>query len=246
MGIMRSGERVIPQTENRIVYKFSFADGSSKEFAVRLDHETLSLIAAPRESYPTWTALGFMKCANCPLDEAKHARCPIATNLVDLVEFFKDSISYEEADVCVDTGPRQYLSKTSLQKGISALMGIFMVTSGCPIMDRLRPMVDTHLPFATAEETTYRFLCMYLMSQYFRAKHGLRHDLDFKGLLRVLADIRQVDVDFCRRLRSIQINDASINALVILNTLGEMTSLSIEENDLSRMERIFMERYGNP
>lgn len=71
--------------------------------------------------------------------------CPIAARVVDLVESFRDSVSYEEVTVTVETAERSFRSRTSLQKGLSGILGIYMVSSGCPVVNKLRPMVATHL-----------------------------------------------------------------------------------------------------
>lgn len=117
-------------------------------------------------SYPEWTELKNFKCPNCLLVENEYKYCPIAVNIIDLIDFFKTS-SYPEVNVIVDTEIRRYSKHPSLQKGISSLMGIYMVTSGCLIMEKLKPMVRYHLPFATLEETSYRMVSMDLLAQYF-------------------------------------------------------------------------------
>ncbi|MCH6545787.1 MAG: hypothetical protein IH796_07270 [Deltaproteobacteria bacterium] len=170
-GIMKADKGLTEDTIS-IQYKFTFSDKSVREFNVRLDGETLSLIRRERSSVPDWTRLSYRKCPNCPLSDKLHPNCPIALNLVEVVEFFKNSISYEEVDVEIITEARNYLKHSDLQTAISSLIGIFMVTSGCPVMDKLRPMVKTHLPFATPEETIYRILSMYLLAQYFVCKDG--------------------------------------------------------------------------
>jgi hypothetical protein len=220
-------------------YSFALASGSVRRFDVRLDYETLEMIAPERTELPVWTELSFCKCPNCPLDEATHPRCPIAANLVDVVEAFRDSLSYEEVDVSVEAHGRTYSKRTSLQQGVSSLIGIFMVTSGCPILNRLRPMVDTHLPFMNADESTYRMISMYLTAQFFRHKSGKRPDWEMKDLLRFLSECRETNSSFCHRLQALGVRDAPLNAMSILNALGEITSLSIEHFDMSRWERIF-------
>ena len=81
---------------------------------------------------------------------------------MDIIHSFKDSISYEEVEVFITTKARTYMKRTTLQKGLSSLLGIYMVTSGCPTMEKLKPMVRYHLPFATEEETKYRVSqCIY-------------------------------------------------------------------------------------
>lgn len=226
-----------------IRYKFAFDDGTRKEFTVRLDRDTLALLPAPREVYPAWTALGYRRCPHCPLSEEAHPRCPIAGGIVDLVETFAGAVSYQTAFVRVETERRAYEARTDLQRSVSSLLGIHMVTSGCPILDRLRPMVDTHLPFATPEEATVRTLSMYLLVQFFRARRGRAPDWGLAGLQRVLEEVHRVDVAFGERLRSAVRNDAGLNALVTLANLGSSTLFSLETFDFARLERIFTAAY---
>lgn len=225
--------------EIAFAYTFTRGDGSQRRFDVRLDYETLGMIIPERRELPAWTELSFCKCPNCPLDAATHPRCPIAANLVEVVEAFKEALSYEEVDVAVEAQGRTYVKRTSLQQAVSSLIGIFMVTSGCPILNRLRPMVDTHLPFMNADESTYRMISTYLTAQFFRHKAGKPADWEMTDLLRFLSECRETNAAFCRRLQALGVRDASLNAMSILNALGEITSLSIETFDLSRWERIF-------
>jgi hypothetical protein len=227
----------------RIAYRFSFGDGRARDFALALDPETLQVIAAPRASYPDWTALSYKQCPNCPLDPAKHPRCPVAVNLVDVVDTFKDERSFDEVDVSVDVPERRYLKRAPMQEALSAMIGVLTVASGCPILDKLRPMVATHLPFMSPEESTYRVIGMYLVAQYFRHKQGLRPDWNLEQLVDLLEECRQTNAAFVRRLQAIGINDATLNALAVLNTMGEITSLSIE-GDLKRLAKVFGDHYG--
>jgi hypothetical protein len=87
-------------------YEFKFGDGTRREFDVRLDDKALDLIPIERESFPEWTELGFSMCPNCTMDEGKHRFCPIAVNLVDLVDFFGSSISFHEVEVVIETENR--------------------------------------------------------------------------------------------------------------------------------------------
>lgn len=227
----------------RIAYRFTFKDGRVRDFALVLDRSTLQVIAAPRNVYPEWTALSYKKCPNCPLDEARHPRCPVATNLVDVVEAFKDVRSFEEVDVSVDVPERRYLKRAPVQQALSAMIGVLTAASGCPVLDKLRPMVQTHLPFMSPEESTYRLIGMYLLAQYFRDKQGLQPDWDLDQLVRLLEECRQTNAGLVRRLQTLGITDATLNALAELNTMGEISSLSIED-DLKRLEKIFGDHYG--
>jgi hypothetical protein len=228
----------------RIAYRFEFKDGRDREFALTLDHETLQLLAEPRPSYPEWTSLTYKQCPNCPLDAARHPRCPVAANLVDVVETFKHERSYDEVDVAVAVQERRYMKRASVQQALSALIGVLTVTSGCPVLDKLRPMVETHLPFMSPEESTYRMISMYLLAQYLRARQGRQPDWDLGRLVELLEECRRSNAALVRRLQTLGINDASLNALAMLNTMGEITTLSIE-GDLRRLQKIFGEHYGD-
>lgn len=230
-----------PETR-RLVYRFGLPNGQRVELEVELSASSLSARRKPRQAYPEWTALEFMKCPTCPLQASQHPRCPIAENMVDVVEAFEDAQSFAEADVEVEYQERRYSKHTSMQQALSSLIGVFMVTSGCPVLDKLRPMVDTHLPFMSPEESTYRTLTMYLLAQYFRMRRGLRPDWELKDLVSFLESCRQTNSAFVRRLHAVGVGDASLNALGMLNTLGEITSLTIE-GDMRRLERLFVEHF---
>jgi hypothetical protein len=230
--------------EKRITYRFRFDDGREVGHTVRLDPETLAIADPLREDPPDWTRLEFRQCRNCPLDPARHAHCPIAVRAVGLIESFRDAVSFEPTTVTVETDQRTYLHRTSLQRGLSAVLGIYMVASGCPIMNRLRPMVDTHLPFASTSETTYRTVSMYLMAQFFRKRSGEEPDFELRRFPEMLEAVREVDVGFSDRLGAIGIGDASLNALVILTTFGDHATLAVLCEDLERWERLFREHCG--
>jgi hypothetical protein len=224
-------------------YRFGFPDGSERAFEVTLDFETLAIVSAPRADYPSWTALEYEQCPNCPLDPAQHPRCPIAERMVGAVEFLKNWRSFDEVEIRVETRNRCYSKRTSLQESASALLGIFMVASGCPILNRLRPMLGTHLPFMDPDESAYRTISMYLTAQHFLHKHGEEADWELVGLLRLLRGCRKANAGIVARLRSLGIQDAALNALAVLNMQGELTSLSLTMGTLDRWERIFLEHY---
>ncbi|MFC1621473.1 DUF6901 family protein [Candidatus Omnitrophota bacterium] len=220
-------------------YKFKFDNGAEKEFDVNLDSKTLDLIQLSQETYPDWTELKCSKCPNCTLDEQKHKFCPAAVALVDLVSFFKKSISYDEVNVSVDAGGRKYVNRVSLQKGLSSLMGIYMATSGCPIMEKLKPMVRHHLPFATSYETRYRMISMYLLAQYFLYKQNKTPDWELKNLVKIYEEIIVVNKNFFKRLSDIKVEDASLNALVSLDSFAHSVSFSVDQDALQEIELLF-------
>jgi len=220
-------------------YRFKRSDGTEKDFDLVLDQETLRLVPHQKGSVPPWTELTHQQCPNCPLETTQHKYCPVAFNLSEVIDFFQQSISYEEVEVTIETKERSYFKKTPLQKGISSLLGIYMVTSGCPVLDKLKPLARFHLPFASLEETQYRVLSMYLLAQYFLKKRGKEPDWDLKELPKIYDEIRIVNKAFCERLKSLKGEDAVPNAVIILNNFAEAISFAVSKDALRRMEKIF-------
>lgn len=232
-----------------IVYRYTFAlpDGKTRVFTVRLDQRTLELIRPqPVAAPPSWTALAFQKCPHCPLKDEEHPHCPAALSLVDVVDVFGTSISFEEADVCIETEARSYTKRTSLQKALSSLIGLYMVTSGCPVMGKLRPMVRHHLPFAKLEETIYRALSMYLLAQYFVARRGGKADWELKELVTIYEDIATLNQHFSKRLETTSSGDANLNALAILDVFASSVSFSISKPMLDELEALFQPYLDQP
>ena len=218
------------------LYDFTFPDGKRIQFSVEVQEKTLTLIPEVRKQYPDWTALDVHRCPNCPLDARLDPLCPVAVSLVQPVEVFRDSLSYEEADVKVIAPERTYFKKTSLQVGLSSMVGLMMATSGCPKLEKLRPMARFHLPFATASETTHRVMGSYLLAQYIRKQSGGDPDWELKYLESMYDSIREVNKHLVQRLREIDnLRDASLNALVSLDCFAINIKLSI---DLSAIEDI--------
>ncbi len=114
-----------------------------------------------------------------------------------------------------------------------------MVTSGCPVMDKLKPMVRYHLPFATEDETRYRVISMYLIAQYFIHRKGEEPDWDLKNLVKIYDEVRVVNKSFSKRLSNIKIEDASINALIILDCFADFVKFSISKDMLDDMKTMF-------
>ena len=133
---------------------------------------------------------------------------------------------------------RTYEEDTTLQKGLSSIVGLYIVTSNCPIMDQLRPMVRFHLPFATSEETLYRAVSMYLTRQYFAMRRGETPDWELEKLAQIYSAISVVNAGMSRRLRQASTKDANANALIILSAFGETVGVSIKDG-VGNIEYLF-------
>jgi hypothetical protein len=165
--------------------------------------------------------------------------CPVALNLSTVTREFEHTKSFTDARVTVHSPERVYEKSTSVQRGLSAIAGIIMSTSGCPILDRLRPNVAFHLPFATPLETSYRSVSMYLTAQAIKKLHGEEPDWEMEGLMQIYEDVAKVNKGIAQRLRDASGTDSGANAVVILHAFGDFVSIMIETR-LQEFERIFL------
>lgn len=221
----------------KISYRFIFEDGSKKLFSVNLDPDKLEVIPPDDQAEPEWAMVGNCRCQGCQVDDGK-AYCPIAVNISDIVGFFKSHISHASVEVRVATEDRVYGKKTTIQQALSSLLGIYMAASGCPSMEKLKPMVRFHLPFATIEETVFRSVGAYLMGQYFLKRKGKRADLELGQLADFYRQIQAVNSGISDRIRKAVAKDAVNNAVVCLDIFAKELPYAIE-GGLADLEELF-------
>jgi hypothetical protein len=223
-----------------ISYQFEAKDGTKAVFDLELDPDTL-LLPVVTEELPDWTALEFEQCPHCPLDSAEHPRCPVAAHLPRLISTFNHLVSHDKLKVAVTTPERTFSQTVSAQKGIGAIMGLIMATSGCPITAFFRPMARFHLPFSTQDETIFRAAANYMLADYFKAKAtGGGRDRDLSGLTEIYRKVHELNKAFFDRVKVAARTDSSLNAVVHLDMFALMLPLQ------ARLELPALEGYFEP
>lgn len=221
-----------------VMYEFRFKEGESKLFRISIDPQTVNMIRSENTVPPEWAKLEHKQCDCCTLDMDKDPYCPIAVNLADFIEQFKDLPSYDYCTVRCTIPERTYVKKSSIQEGLFSLFGMIMAISDCPIMNFFKPMARFHLPFSTIQETVFRATSIYLLRQYFEYKKGNKPDLDLKKLDKHYEKVQSVNKGILQRTNSIKRMDADKNAIIILNALAQMLSVEIEDK-LNSLEYLF-------
>ncbi|MEW6653227.1 MAG: hypothetical protein AB1394_07130 [Bacteroidota bacterium] len=220
-----------------INFRFVFHDQSEKLFAIEINSDTYQIILPENISAPDWTLL---KNILCPMQDCVHNNfCPLAYQLDKVIKMFDGIPSYENVTVHVETLNRTYSKQTSVQSGAGSLIGILMTTSGCYVLDKLRPMVRFHLPFATLDETEYRTFSMFLFAQFLRLRNGLEPVWKMNSLGTLYEDIMKINKNLAQRIGKLEKLDASINAVTILNNFAFSVLYSIEDEDFSKFEKLF-------
>ncbi len=212
----------------KITYEYKFNNGFTRTFENMLDKDTLSLITKRDQDPPAWARLEFNQCSICPLDKASSPYCPIAVNLSGIAREFRDVPSDDKVAVSVTVKERAYFKVVSIQEGLSPLLGIIMATSGCPVMEPLKPMARFHLPFASLDETVFRMISMFLVAQLIRVQAGKKPEWNLKGLAAIYEEVKNVNKDFGRRMSTAARSDANMRALVNLNVFAVMVPKTAE------------------
>lgn len=213
-----------------IQYQFRFPDGGSLDFTLSLNARSLEQVENDQKKAPAWTSLGFHQCPNCPLDAKTHPCCPVAVNLVKMTEECGGLWSYDKVHLEVTTPERIVSKDTTMQAGVSSLLGLAMATSACPHAEFFKPMARFHLPFASEAETIYRATSMYLLAQYFLHKQGREADLDLDGLVKIYRNLQIINSALAARLRAASEKDAAVNAVILLDLFAKVMPYTINDS----------------
>jgi hypothetical protein len=224
-------------------YKLTLSDGNVLEFPIRIDLNTETFCPPDnRQELPAWTALNYQRCENCPLSESATPHCPVAVNLMPLIQISAALTSYEAVQLELKTKDRTISGNTTLQRALSSVLGLIMATSPCPHTEYLKPMAHFHLPLANPDETVYRTTTMYLLAQHFRYNDGLDAALDFNGLTEIYQQLQIINRYLTRRFQAAISEDATVNAIILLDLLSQSVTWSIEDG-LDQLRPLF-KRYG--
>jgi hypothetical protein len=213
-------------------------NNSREEFKLELKARNLELEGNIPAQLPGWAKLDSHQCPNCTLDVVAHSYCPLAANIVNIVRRFDGLASYDKIKLDVITEERHITQQTTVQKGISSMMGLIFATCGCPHTAFFKPMARFHLPLASKEETIFRATSMYLLAQYYIKKDCRIADFELEGLAKIYHNIRIVNVAIAQRLRAAKITDSLLNAIVLLDSYAQFLSFAIEES-LEEIRHLF-------
>lgn len=217
----------------KITYQFALADGSRHRFEVDSDRPA----AAADARLPAWTALAHRQCPHCPLQPVPGALCPAAADLAPAIASFAKVISYERAQVTVETPERTVAKECQVQLALSSLVALIMATSACPILARMRGLALTHLPFATMEETLFRVVGAYLVRQLLIHRQGGNPDLALDGLKAHYADLEILNRSFKTRITTAASKDSTLNAVAALGALSMGVGMFIDDSMLGELSR---------
>lgn len=211
-------------------YQFDFHDGEKKEFLVEFDDHRLQSKIPDESHYPDWAQLECNQCLHCTLSSEDYLYCPLAVNLVPIIYWCKDIVSYNEVDVIIASQEREVRAHTTIQHAVSSLLGLLMSSSACPTMQFLKPLARFHLPLASHEETIFRTVSAALLKNYFDKDETKNDDDVLRELKQQYKELQDLNRFIAERIRSAIQKDAAINAIVLLDMLSKKVSYSLDDS----------------
>ncbi len=225
-----------------IYYHFYLENGKSRKFTFNVGVKNTIHPKQPLRDPPRWTSLESLQCQNCPLDKSNHKYCPLAVNLVEIIQQFDGLISYEKVHLIVITEERKISRKTTVQHGMSSLMGLAIASSGCPHTAFFAPMAHFHMPLASVQETVFRAVSSYLLSQYFLKQEGKIVDFSLEGLTDIYKNLQIVNTVTAQRLRQITESDSAVNSIILLDTYAQALPF-VMDSALDEIKKMYLQFY---
>ncbi|WP_342246395.1 DUF6901 family protein [Pseudomonas sp. OTU5201] len=208
-----------------IEYRISLDDLHEFSYRIELDR---AYDPARAEVAPKWTRLEHQQCSNCPLSRNAYSHCPAAVDLHRVIEDFQGLPAFKKVQVWVRTPEREYTKLVGLEEGLRALLGVIMATSACPVLGKLRPMAQQHLPFASNQEFILRAVSLYLARQYFNLREGRHADWELKGLVRLFQQLQLVNQAFWQRIHDTCEGDSNLKAFLTFFSMASSMTYSLE------------------
>ena len=206
-------------------YRITLDDNHEFSYRIELSRDYDPEVAA---AAPKWTRLEYQQCSNCPLKKEQYSHCPAAVDLHRVIEDFHGLPAFKKALVWVRTPEREYSKQVGLEEGLRSLLGVIMATSACPMLGKLKPMAQNHLPFASSQEFTLRAVSLYLARQYFNLREGRHADWELKGLVRMFQQLQLVNQAFWQRIHDTCEGDSNLKAFLTFFSMSTSMTYSLE------------------
>lgn len=209
-----------------VEYRITLDDEHAFNYRIELQRDRLNEIQLTE--LHAWTRLEHQQCSNCPLAKEQYTHCPAAADLQTVVEDFRGLPAFKKAWVHVRTNEREYSKLVNLEEGLRSLLGVIMASSACPILAQLKPMANSHLPFASNAEFTLRTISMYLMRELYNARDGKEPDWELTGLTEDFKALQLVNQALWHRIHDACAGDTNLKAFLSFFSMSSSMTYSLE------------------
>lgn len=225
------------------IYEINFENGNRyrREMVIdRIDGKLIEEESIPDE-LKEFALLDFCKCEHCPYSSNDFKYCPVFQNIANVISEFKNNDPHEIIEAKVFIENKTVVMKGELQVALTSLIGLLMASSECEYFDFLKPMVKTHQPFSSYEETLIRVVSLYFLDRFLRG-HTL--DWDIKELKKEYQSLEKVNAGILARIKSIRGGvEVEREAVLILDSFIKNFSWEYELN-LDDVKEFFQKGRG--
>ena len=177
-----------------------------------------------------WAELDFHKCDHCPLSSDEHQYCPASVSIADIIEYFNDHPGHTHARCIVHTQGKTIVADKSIQEALTALIGLRLASSKCPILSHMKPMARFHDPFLSPYQLVYRATSMFLLGQYIRHREGESAEWSGDGLKTLYDKVGRVNMKLSERIRSAGEVESTPCSMMIFSVLTISMTLLFDEH----------------
>jgi hypothetical protein len=222
-----------------VEYRITLDDEHAFNYKVQIERDVL--VTDRGGMAADWVRLEYHKCTNCPLNSSEHATCPAAVDLKTVVEDFKGLPAFRKAWCHVRTEEREYSKLVNLEVALRSLLGVIMATSGCPVLNRLKPMARSHLPFASDSEFVLRTVSMYVLRELFKHREGRAADWDLTALTQDFSQLQLVNQALWHRIHDVCAGDTNLKAFLSFFSMSSSMTYSLDAQ-LEKVRSLVMEQ----
>lgn len=194
-------------------YVIERESGEIQEYFVEYINNKDITIVLPTEGFE-WAKSENVGCSNCPLKDNEY--CNFALSIHHFIEFFKDFNSYEAVSVTVYSNDLTITKLTTIQQTALSILNLIVPFSECPKFSIFREVSLNHYPFESFENVLVRALGYYYLNYI---NHSNHNDISmYDRFLMIFSDMREPIRNVCNVLRKTENKDATLNALILLDT----------------------------
>ena len=217
-------------------FQFKFPDGNIFGYKVQIDRESKTLVnpVVTPKSFQFFTNLNSNQCENCPLKSSEFPECPVAKNLVQPLNMFKNVISYQSIELVVKSNAMSYSKEIQSQEALETLLELVMIASECPHMDFLKPTILEYVPFQEEHEFVLKCLKSYFLQHYMTK--GEDEEPSLEVLSQNFKDLKTVNRGILKRIKELETEDSGRNAIVFFDSIIQCFEIELEQKFPSAKE----------
>ena len=193
-------------------YYLEFTD-SKMDFHLTIPDHAACPNDRPKSAVPDWARLSCHQCSHCKLTGVSAEYCPPACDMIDLVEHFSNSHSYDTVHLHMWKNGEMHTIRTDLQRALSYLYPAILASSACPYAVLLSPMKKFGKPFPDLEDFLFYALSFGLIRNYLHDDQNRKTE-DMLPASDQAHTVALIFHGLLLRIRQSSMSDASVNALI--------------------------------